>query len=239
MFLGDECIDLLEAVGRLVPGSFSCSALQQNSSGLLEWNQTRNIHTLSSLSSKIGWRFGSLHHAHPLRTVSQVGYLGRYWFTSINEYWSAPGSTTRTWGHFRPVAYRWVKYLPSLWVFGTFAAMSLLLRFARTCCRSRHFCPQMKKGVDREGEGDFVGSPYFSLSSSGFLLGSASLYGYFWGRGRQGWNCFRLFLLFQFFWGFKEGLSTLPANLCPAAVVLVEQAFYSAPPYCQSSRVSR
>jgi len=137
------------------------------------------------------------------------------------------GLTARPWGHCRPVANRQVKYLPWLWVFATAAAMSvvipfyeggmlrltLVLRFALTCWGSRDFW-------------DFVGIPYFTLSSSGFLLGWARLHGDFWGRERQGCSPFRLFLFDHVLRGFKEGLRTWQTNLYPAAVVLTEQASY-------------
>ena len=93
MFLGNECIDLLEGVGRLVPGSFSCQSRPPNPvegagtycSRTLQvpWNEIKQeVFTLFlSYHQRLGGDSSSLHHilvnnAHPLRTHSQVGYEG-------------------------------------------------------------------------------------------------------------------------------------------------------------------
>jgi len=94
--------------------------------------------------------------------------------------------------------------------------------------RRVRWCIGLAQKVGSYGRGrDFVGSPYFCLSDSEFLLGRARLHSDFCGRGCQELRRFRLFLLVRALWWFKEGLSTWPANLYVAAVVLVEQAFQS------------
>jgi len=101
--------------------------------------------------------------------------------TCENEYSNIPGLTARPWGRIAG----WNRYLP--------CESLQQLQTCPWCCALR--ADGNRVGV--EGEGDFVGFPYFSLSSSVFLLGWARLHGDFWRRERQRWRRYGLFFLVQ------------------------------------------
>jgi len=90
-----------------------------------------------------------------------------------------------------------------------------------------YFSPQMEKGLvwrERGISSVFLTSAWvplgFFLVDPGFM---ATL-----GSRTSGMTSFQALSLVQVLWEFNWELSTWPANLCPAAVALVEQAFYSA-----------